>query len=85
MPILQIGESAKRLSDDFLKSSLDIPWKAIKGMRDMFAHQYHSMDKEIIWNVAIKRVPELNKKCQQILKENHLEIPKQEHLRGYSR
>ena len=76
MPILQIGELAKRLSDDFIKQSIDIPWKSIKGMRDMFAHQYHSMDKEIIWNVAIKHIPELNKKCQSILKENKLEIPK---------
>lgn len=76
MPILQIGELAKRLSEDFIKKSLDIPWKAIKGMRDMFAHQYHSMNKEKIWETAIEDIPILNKKCQQILKENKLEIPK---------
>lgn len=33
-------ETALRLSDDFLKESTDIPWRAIKGMRNMFAHEY---------------------------------------------
>ena len=69
MPILQIGELAKHLSNDFIKYHADIPWRAIKGMRDFFAHQYHSMDKEIIWNVAIEKVPNLKIQCQKILSD----------------
>lgn len=76
MPILQIGELAKRLSDDFLKESTDIPWRAIKGMRNMFAHEYNSMNIDKIWETATKDVPILNKKCKQILKENKIDIPK---------
>jgi uncharacterized protein with HEPN domain len=38
MPILQIGELAKNLSDEFRETNNDIPWKAIMGMRDIFAH-----------------------------------------------
>ncbi len=72
MPILQIGELAKRLSDNFIIYSTDIPWKAIKGMRDMFAHQYHSMNTTKIWETAIDDIPILRKKCQQILKNNNL-------------
>lgn len=76
MPILQIGELARRLSDNFLEQSTDIPWKAIKGMRNMFAHEYHSMNIDKIWETATKDVPALNKKCKQTLKENKIDIPK---------
>lgn len=76
MPILQIGELAKRLSDDFLKESTDIPWRAIKDMRNMFAHEYHSMNIDKIWETATEDIPILNKKCKQILKENKIDIPK---------
>ena len=36
MPIMQIGELAKLLSDDFLKEHNTISWREIKGMRDFF-------------------------------------------------
>ena len=69
MPILQIGELAKHLSNDFINAHSNIPWRAIKGMRDFFAHQYHSMDKEIIWNVAIEKIPDLKTQCQKFLSD----------------
>ena len=42
-----IGEAAKNLSYDFLAKTKEIPWKEIKGMRNIFAHEYdHSLDFE---------------------------------------
>ena len=38
MPILQIGELAKQLSDAFISEHSLIPWKQIIRMRDLFAH-----------------------------------------------
>ncbi len=70
MPLMQIGELAKRLSNELLINNQDIPWKQIKGMRDFFAHDYLSMDKEIIWNTILKGIPSLSMKCQCILREN---------------
>lgn len=63
MPIEQIGELAKHLSDDFLSQHSEMPWKDIKGMRIWFAHQYLSMDKEIIWKVMHEDIPQLKKFC----------------------
>ena len=40
MPILQIGELSKNLSEDFRNENATIPWKNIAGMRDIFAHHY---------------------------------------------
>ena len=52
MPILQIGELSKNLSDEFRKKYNSIPWREIMGMRDIFAHHYGSMDYDIIWNTS---------------------------------
>ena len=43
MPLLQIGELAKKLSNVFIASTPSIPWRQIKGMRDFFAHDYLQM------------------------------------------
>ncbi len=67
VPILQIGELAKHLSDDVINASKDIPWKQIKGMRDFFVHDYQSMDKDVIWETIIHGVPELLEKCRNLL------------------
>ena len=59
MPIMQIGELAKHLPDSFLKEHAHIPWKIIKGMRNLFAHDYISMEAEIIWETATEDIPKL--------------------------
>ena len=65
MNILQIGELAKKLSDDYIqKTSHEMNWKAIKGMRDFFAHDYGSMDVERIWETAVNDIPALKEFCE---------------------
>jgi len=66
--IQQIGELAKKLSDSFVKETEDvIPWHDIAGMRDLFAHQYASMNLEEIWHTATTDIPELKEFCESIL------------------
>ena len=69
MPIQQIGELAKHLSDDFVASHPEIPWRQIKGMRDWFAHQYLAMDAAVIWAVAQEDLPPLKAFCQALLEQ----------------
>lgn len=52
MPILQIGELSKNLSEEFRTTHSDIPWKSIAGMRDIFAHHYGSIDLDMVWNTS---------------------------------
>lgn len=59
MSILNIGELAKKLPQEFKSVYKEIPWKKIAGMRDIAAHGYHEMDDEIIWDVAVHSIPEL--------------------------
>lgn len=69
MPIMQIGELATRLTEAFISQTPEIPWKAIKGMRTFFAHQYGSTNVGLIWQTAVKRLPELRQQCQKIIDE----------------
>lgn len=71
MPIMQIGELATPLSEGFIQQTPQIPWKAIKGMRTFFAHQYGSMNNSLIWQTAVVRVPELRRDCQHLLDADH--------------
>ena len=59
MPIMQIGELAKHLSEDFRAKNNKIPWKAVMGMRDIFAHHYGSVDYELVWKTAHTSITEL--------------------------
>ena len=38
--ILQIGELVSGLTDDFKEQNNHIPWRAIKGMRNVVVHKY---------------------------------------------
>lgn len=59
MCIVQIGENVSRLSEEFKVKYNDIPWRNIKGMRNITTHKYESIDLIALWNVLIDRVPEL--------------------------
>ena len=69
MCIIQIGELVSRLSDEFLERNSRIPWHAIKGMRNLHAHDYDRIDLSIVWNTLKEDIPALLKKLQFILDE----------------
>lgn len=67
-PVTQIGELVKRLPDDFRKNNSEIQWRNIAGMRDIVVHNYETIDKLILWNVADKEIEKLKEFCKKILK-----------------
>ena len=63
----QIGELAKRFSEDFEKRFSKVPWKDIKGMRDVIGHGYGKIDYEDIWNTSTRDIKPLHQYCLDIL------------------
>lgn len=53
----QIGETAKKLSDDVKKLYKDIEWNKIIGLRNLISHEYEGVDVTIIYNVAVTNIP----------------------------
>lgn len=68
MSISQIGEHAKRLSEEFTNVHKEIPWNQVRGMRNMLAHQYNDINFVKIWQTVTTDVPALRKFCEDILK-----------------
>lgn len=66
MCILQIGELVTKLDEDFTKRHSDIPWRQIKGLRNIYAHDYDIIDNDMIWEAITEEIPELRDKLQTI-------------------
>ena len=69
MCILQIGELVNRLSDDFTAEHSNIPWHKIRGMRNFVAHEYGSIDFDIVWYTATNSIVVLKIFCEGFLSE----------------
>lgn len=50
--ISSVGELVKKLLIEFRTKYNQIPWENIAGMRDIVVHNYETIDKTILWNVA---------------------------------
>ena len=59
MPVLQIGELAKNLSEEFRVKHNALPWRAMIRMRDLFAHHYGSLDYEQLWDTSTIGIGEI--------------------------
>ncbi len=67
MCIIQIGELVGRLSYEFIEKYNEIPWHAIKGMRNLHAHDYENVDLEIVWNTLVEDIPYLKEQISKII------------------
>lgn len=66
MCIIQIGELVAGLDEDFLQKYSDIPWRQIKGMRNIYAHDYDIIDNDTIWETITEEIPALRERLQVI-------------------
>lgn len=66
--ILQIGELSGGLSAEYRKETANrVQWGPIKGMRNLVAHNYGNMSREIIWETATVDIPVLESFCNEQL------------------
>lgn len=68
--ILQIGELAGHLSDDFRQAHRTVPWQSIRGLRNIVAHAYGSLNVESTWKTIEEDIPELKQYCLKIQPHN---------------
>jgi len=56
-----IGEAAKRLPDDVIARAPEVPWRKVRGMRDVVAHGYFGLDSKLVWNTATTKIDEIER------------------------
>lgn len=68
--VSQMGELAKDISEETQTKYNNIPWKAMKGMRNKIVHDYENIDLAVLWGTIQKSLPELKVEIEKIIFEN---------------
>ena len=55
--LMNIGESAYNISDQIKKEYPVVDWTGMYKMRNIIAHSYHSVDENIVWDIAKNELP----------------------------
>jgi len=61
MSLINIGECAHRLSDNFREENAYIEWGEIIATRNIAAHGYWQLKMELVWDTVKEDVPRLRK------------------------
>ena len=82
MLIEAIGEGFKRIDERtnqvLLPTRPEIPWKAVKGMRDHIAHGYFNINNELVWDVVKNDLPALRDAVDYFLEHLYEIVPFEE-------
>ena len=65
--LFQIGELVSIFEDDFINKHNKIPWREIKGMRNVIVHRYGTINMEKVWSTANEDIEPLEGHCKEIL------------------
>jgi uncharacterized protein with HEPN domain len=79
MLIEAIGEGIKRIDErtrqQLLPHRPEIPWKAVKGMRDHIAHGYFDINTDLVWDVVKNDLPALRDAIDFFIKNLYALVP----------
>ncbi|MBI4930567.1 MAG: DUF86 domain-containing protein [Bacteroidetes bacterium] len=62
-----IGEATKRIEDDIKIKYPHLKWQDMKNMRNRLIHDYFGTDYEIVYDTAVKDIPELHHEIKRII------------------
>ncbi len=62
-----LGEAARGISLEQREKMADVPWTHIGGLRNFLAHEYFSVDADIVWNVVEKELPLLKRQIKEAM------------------
>ena len=57
--LIQISENSTKLTEAFKKQYKEVPWHAMKGMRNRIVHDYGEVDLKIVYDTIKLDLPKL--------------------------
>ena len=70
--LLIIGEAASHISRALKSRYNNVEWRALKDFRNVLAHDYFALDREVVWDSAIRNAPTISAQIEEIL---NIEFP----------
>lgn len=64
-----IGEATSNLSDEVKARDETLPWREMRGLRNIVAHAYHRIDPARVWQVVTEDMPRTHRKIQALLEQ----------------
>lgn len=69
MNFVVIGESSARITTACKERATNIPWKKIKGFRNIVAHDYFGVDAEEVWQIIHNVLPSFREEVEHLLND----------------
>jgi len=66
-----IGEATKNTPNSLKQKYSHIAWRDMAGMRDVLIHDYFGIDYDIVWDVAINKIPSLHQEIEKIIQNEN--------------
>ena len=67
--IVQVAENGAKLSNTFRTAHPDIPWAAIRGMRNRIVHNYGVVSMTVVYDTVINHIPKMYAMLKAIMEE----------------
>lgn len=65
--LVVIGEAASHVPDNVQAAAPQIPWRKMKAMRNIAAHEYFGIDVTTVWQTAVADIPALKPLLEALL------------------
>jgi hypothetical protein len=57
--LMTIGESTRWIPEQIRDARREVPWRTLRGVRNVVAHEYFGVDSEILWETVRTDLPAL--------------------------
>lgn len=64
-----IGEATNQVSDGLRRRHPDLPWQQASDMRNVLAHAYFRVNRDILWRTVVEDLPPFLAAVERILAE----------------
>jgi len=65
--LIQISENSGKLTPAFKETHKNIPWQAIKGMRNRIVHEYGDVELDVVHQTITEDMPEICKLLESLI------------------
>ena len=65
--LIQISENSGKLTQKIKDEHTEIPWRAIKGMRNRIVHEYGEVDLGVVYQTITEDIPEIRRLLEMLI------------------